>query len=134
MNINSYNNYNAPNFQARFFHSDALKRIADYAVETKQFDKLNQARKNITSLYFNTRLLVNIGKTPDNKPSLQISRFVKRSDVAMPNNSNDYKLVKQVTFAGKTGQNPLNFALKTLIRMGNNIPNNKIFQRAIVKK
>ncbi len=134
MKTNFSNNYTGINFQARFFHSDALKRIADYAVETQQFEKLNQARKNIASLYFNTRLLVNISKTSDNKPSLDISRFVKRSDVAFPQNSDDYKLVTRVSFAGKKGQDPLNFALKTLIRMGKNIPNNKIFQRAVVKK
>lgn len=32
-------------FQAKFLNSEAMKQIADYAVERGKFDKLNQARK-----------------------------------------------------------------------------------------
>ncbi len=131
---NTQNNYIPPAFKARFFYSDSLKQVADYAAAKNKFDKLNTARKNIASSHFNVRLLLDIQQTKDGKPILQFSRFLKRKNVAIAQNSNDYTLSKQFSIASSDNCNPLDFALKTIIRMGNKAPENKLFRKAVIEK
>ncbi len=134
MNINSSNGSTEVNFQARFFYSDFLKKVADYAVKTNNFDKLNRARKNIAKTNFNIRLLMDYGKKADGSPYVEISRYIKKNNVRIPQNSLDYNLVKQITIETSKHVNPLRFALNTIIKLGNNAPENNLFKRVVINK
>ncbi len=134
MNIKNNTTNTSPAFQARFFYSDALKSVVDYAITTNHFEKLNKARKNISASHFNIRLLLDIGESTTGKPCVNITRFVQKENISFPQNSNDYNIVKQITFKSSKKMNPLKFALQTIIKLGNNAPKNKMFQATIIDK
>lgn len=123
-----------PNFQAKFFYSDDLKLVAEYAVQHGKFDKLNQARKNIESAHLTKRLLLNIDKTKEGNTVVRFTRFCPRKTVIIPQKFEDYSLkkVKEYICYGKT--NPLKFAMRKIIELGNNAPNNNMYKDVVVLK
>ncbi len=131
MNISSSNN--TPNFKARFLDSKSLKLVADYAVEHGKFDKLNQSRKNVEKYYLQRRLRVDIGEV-DGKPFITFARFIPKDGVIVPKTMKDLKMDKFVTVQCEQRKNVLKFALEKLIKLGNDAPNNKMFQNIVAKK
>lgn len=132
MKVQSKTN-NQVNFTAKFFHSDALKKVAEYSVENGKFDKLNQAQLNIGRTHFRTRFLVDIGEQ-EGKPFISIDSFVPKDQVVVPKTMDDYKLVKSVKFLSEKKVNPFKFAYQKIIKLGNSAPENNMFQRLIGKK
>lgn len=132
MKVQSKTN-NQVNFTAKFFHTDALKKVAEYSVEHGKFDKLNQARLNIGRTYFRTRFLVDIGEQ-DGRPFISIDSFVPKKSIIVPQSMNDYKLVKSLKISSKKRMDPVKFAFKKIIKLGNSAPENNMFQRLIGKK
>lgn len=128
MNINK--NYSNVNFQAKFVKSDSLYDIVNYAIENGKFDKLNQARKNIDNAYLMTKLKVDIFYS-NNRPTLAITKYEPkhhRSGLY----SDDYIPTNHVEFeCQKPKANPVAYALKILIKMGNNAPNNHIYKDVV---
>lgn len=131
MKIN--NQYNTPNFKAKFLYSKSLELVADYAVEKGKFEKLNQSRKNIEKFYLRRRLRVDIGDN-DGKPFITFTRFVPKDSVITPKTMQDLKLNKIVSIECGQRKNILKFALEKLIKLGNDTPNNKLFQDIVIKK
>ncbi len=123
-----------PNFQAKFLYSDDLKRVAEYAVEHGKFDKLNQARKNIDSVYLRTRLLLNIDQTNDRNTVIRFTRFYPRDTVIIPQKIEDYSIKKVKEYICFKNIDPLKFALRKIIELGNNAPHNKMYKDVVVLK
>ena len=127
--LNKRQNYN-PQFKAQFWHSEDLKQIAIYAKENKNFDKLNQARKNIDKTYLTNRLLVEVGKKEKGNPFIKIIRFHPKIGVIAAQTKKDYEKTREVVIvSSKAGESPLEFGMKQIIKLGSDIPNNKHFQR-----
>ena len=130
MNINNNSNVN---FQAKFVKSDSLYDVVNYAIEKGKFDKLNQARKNIDNAYLTTKLKVDIFYS--NKfPTLSITKYEPKHH-SSGFFAEDYIPTNRVEFVcQKPKANPLAYALKILIKMGNNAPNNHIFKDVVTVK
>ncbi len=134
MQINNNRNY-TPNFQAKFLHSESLKQIADYAVELGKFDKLNNARKNIDSAFLRTRIRVDFGADENNKSFVTFTRFVPKENVVVPQTMDDYIVEKTMLYTTTNKKkHPLKYALEKIIKMGNQVPENRIFREVVIKK
>lgn len=118
-------------FGAKFLHSNDLKQVADYAVEHGKFDKLNQARKNIESAYLTTRIRLEISESKSGKPVLNFTKFMPKKSVGVAYSFDDYHEVKTVSYKSEKKVNPLKFALEKIIKMGNSVPDNKIFRNVV---
>ena len=123
-----------PNFNAKFIQSDDLKKIADYAVEHGKFEKLNQARKNIDSLYLRKRIYVYMGQNEKGYPFVNFTVFEPKKFVVIPSSNDDYVKVKTVQYLSAKKCNPLLYAFKKIIKLSNNAPHNKMFQNLIISK
>ena len=132
MSVGRCNNIYRPNFKARFFHSESLKQIADYAVEHGKFDKLNQSRKNISKTHMFTRLRVDIGENNNGSSFMTIARFVPKARVLIAKTMDDYFMEKVTMFEFTKDQNIWKEALEKLIKMGNCAPKNKIFKNVVI--
>lgn len=122
-----------PHFSAKFIQSDDLKRIADYAVERGKFDKLNQARKNIDNSFLRRKIYVDIGKNEKDKSYINFTVFEPKKEVVVPVSNDDYVQINTKQYVCEQKSNPLAFALRKIIKLGNNAPNNKMYQD-IMKK
>lgn len=131
--INSNYKHYSPSFQAKFLDSKSLRLIAEYAVEHGKFDKLNQARKNIDVRNLQTRLRVDIGVN-DDKPFVSFTRFEPKDNVIIPKSLDDFKTEKVTVYQSDKKCNPLKFALEKLIKLGNGVPNSKMYQSVVFKK
>ncbi len=131
MNINSQNN--VLSFRARFFNSESLRSVANYAAEHGKFEKLNNSRKNIEKYYFNRRLLVDIGEK-EGKPYITFTRFVQKPEVIVPKTMLDFKQDKVVTIQSEKRMNPLKFAFEKLVKLGNEAPKNNMFKNIVINK
>ena len=84
-------------FQAKFLNSEAMKQIADYAVERGKFDKLNQARKNIDTSCLQTRLRIDIGEE-EGKPFVTFTIYKPKTSVILAISMDDLKIDKVSLF------------------------------------
>ena len=123
----------SPAFQAKYLHSEALKQVADYAVEHGKFDKLNQSRKNIDKSALQTRLRFDLGEN-DGRPFVSFKRYkIKPTSIIVE--SMDYLVIDKVSiYRSCKKMNPLKFALEQLIKIGNDAPKNNMFKNVILKK
>ena len=121
------------NFQAKFTDSKDMRKIVQYAVEKGKFDKLNNARKNIESAYLRTRLLVDIFDK-NGQPGIRFTRYVPKNCVVIPKNSDDYEIKRVVEYISSKKCNPLKFAFEKIVKMGQCVPNNRIFKNVVIKK
>ena len=127
------NNFSNINFQAKFVKSDSLNNIVNYAIEKGKFGKLNQARKNIDNAFLRTRLKVDIEYSGE-YPSVVFTKYEPARNKA-GFQAEDYIQTNRVTYTCKNKKNkPLDFALRTIIKMGNNAPNNKLYKSIVVNK
>lgn len=119
-----------PNFQARFLHSESLRQVVEYAVEHGKFDKLNTARKNINSYYRDIpkKIFVSVGKGKNNCPFVEFTILGPKRYTRVPNSIDDYRIINKITYQADKKVNPLKFALEKIIKLGNNAPNNKMYQ------
>jgi len=133
MKITQYNYYSAPAFNAKFLYSDDLQKIVDYTIEeTRNFPKLDAARKNIETSMLNTRLLLELTDFKG-KPAVIISRYNPRKNVVIPKDfERDYALKKKVRFISSKEMDPREFAYKLILKIGANVPNGEMFRKAIL--
>ena len=132
MNILPHQTIN-PNFQAKFLHSESLKLVADYAVEKGKFDKLNQARKNIDTSNLTSRLRFDIGEV-NGRPFVTFARYDLKPNVVVPQSLDDYKAPKFYLYESCKKCDMLKFAYERIIKMGNNVPNNRLFRQVVLGK
>lgn len=132
------NNFNTPqytpNFQAKFLHSKSLEQVAQYAVEHGKFDKLNQARKNIESAHLPKRLILDIDKNKEGNTVIRFTRLTPRKSVLIPTKMEDYSIKKVKEYICYNKTNPLKVALEKIIKLGNDVPNNKMYKDVVVLK
>jgi hypothetical protein len=131
MRINNTTSIN-PNFSAKFFYSDSLKQVADYAVEKGKFDKLNSARKSIDSRCVTTRIKLEAGLNSKGFAKLVFFKYLPKQGVIIPKTMEDYVLVKTTTYNSNIEKNPLKMALSKIIKMGNNNANNNTFKLIVI--
>lgn len=130
-----YNNPNSTSFMAKFLYSDSLKDVAKYASEQGKFKYLDEARNNIDSTHLRTRLLFECGENEKGFPFVTFTKYEPKSHITIPQSADDYVKHKPITYTGNSKKiSIMEFALKKLITMGNNVPNNKIFRKVVVEK
>lgn len=121
-------------FQAKFLHSESLKKVADYAVEHNKIDKLIQAKKNIDTSYLQTRLKMDISETETGKPIVSFTKYSPKKNINIAYSIDDYEIVKTTEFKSEKKINPLKFALDKIIKLGNNAPHNKMYKKVVISK
>ena len=129
MNIQNYN-YSA-NFKAKFLHSEALKEVAQFAVETGRFEKLNKARKNIDSAFLTRKLNFELYTTPDGYPYVIFTRYTPKKNITIPKTIQDYEMSEPFIFNSKKKMNPLKFGFDTIIKLGNSAPKNNMYKEVV---
>ena len=135
MNIqNNYHQTYTPNFQAKFFHSESLKMVADYAVQHGKFDKLNTARKNIDKSNLTTRLRMDIRVDEKGHPIVSFTQFRPKTNIVVPQSMDDYELIKCTDISANSPVNPIKFAYERIIKLGNNAPFNNYYKNIVIKK
>ncbi len=122
------------NFQAKFLHSEDLKKVVDYAVEKGKFEKLNTARKNIDSAHFTTRLKLDILQNQNGKNIVRFSTFKPKKNASVPYSLNEYELVKTTDYVNNKKENPLKFAFEKIIKLSNNAPHNNMYKNIVNSK
>lgn len=127
MQVKNINNHQ--NFRAKFFYSEDLKRIADYAVEKQKIQQLNEARKNIDLRNVRTRLMVRIGKNEKGLPFFELKRYEPKRNLIDINSFDDYFLAKQMMYVSSKPMNELKFGLERIIKLGNNFGHNNMFEK-----
>lgn len=132
MNINQ--STQSPTFQAKFFYSKSLENVANFAVRTNAFGKLNRMQRNVSRKHLKTRLRVDINMTEAGLPQVTFTRFYPKHDVGIPKQISDYKQVKQVTYTSEKADNPLWFAMQKIIEMGSKALTNDVFNEVVLKK
>lgn len=130
---NTFTPKNKPAFQAKFLNSESLKMVADYAVERGKFEKLNQARKNISTAYLQKRIRMDIGED-NGKPFVSFTRYRLKDGLIEPKQTGDLIQEKVTILKSEKACNPLKFAFEKIIKMGNGVPQNKMFQNVVIKK
>lgn len=124
-------NTNKQTFTAKFLYSDSLKRVADYAVKHNQFDRLNQARKNIDNVLLTTRVKLDISESANGRPVVSFTTYKPKKSVLVAYSFDDYVEVKKTTYAASKNCNPFKFALEKIIKLGNSAPKNKMYKTVI---
>ena len=128
---NKYPTQKKNSFKARFFHSDSLKQVVEYAIEHNKFEELNEARKNISRYDVRKRLLVDIGVNKSGFPYIKFTRFQPKRYSSKVSDYSDYSLVGIKNYVSQTEKNPLKFALEKLIKLGNNAPDNTMYKKVV---
>ena len=69
-------------------------------------------------------------------PFISFTRFVPKSGIIVPKTMQDLKQEKVVTFVTESSKikNQIKFALEKLIRMGIDVPHNRIFRKSVIEK
>jgi len=122
------------NFRAKYFYSDDLYKTVQYAVEHGKFDKVNQARKNTEMSNLVKRLVLDVKTLDDGRAVVRFTRMVPRKWAPVPYSPKDYRVDKTTTYISKKKINPWKFALKEIIKLGNNAPKNKMFKEVVDAK
>ena len=132
--LNKINNISfQPYFGAKFISNKTLSDIKDYAASLNKEDKVDQALENIDKIRKETLLEINICYTND-VPTVVFSRYERRKDPETGLYTGDYYLRSQTDFenTNKKNMNPIKFAYEKLIKLGNDAPNNNMFQKIVI--
>ena len=131
MDINTSSNLN---FCAKFFDSPHLRDIVNDSIVKGKFDKINQARKNISMQDLRIRLKVDLCYT-DDKPTIIFSRYLPKKNVLVPKTADDYEITAITEYtSSKKNESILKFARRMLSKLGNNAPNNNMYKKVVQEK
>lgn len=131
--MNISNSYQNINFQAKFVDNKTLTQISDYAFEHNKFDRFNESIRNIDKIRKDSLLKMDICYTGE-FPTVVFSRIEKKWDFVNNMPTDKYVLKKQTEFISDKKMNPVKFAFEKLIKLGNNAPDNKMFQAVVIEK
>ena len=130
--MNIINSVNTPSFGAKFLYSKSLNDLAKNAVSMGIYDDLYRAKNNIDQAYLRTRIKLDIGMTTDGYPCAIFTTYEPKPRLAEHKCEDDYKIsVPKVYVSDKKGESMYKFALRKLVEMGNNAPNNKMFKEVV---
>lgn len=127
------NNYYNPTFQAKFIKNDTLKAVRKYAQQLHKEDKLDDALNNINKIRKETLLEIDTCYTND-VPTIVFSRYERQRNPQTGLYTGDYALRSQTDYenTNKKNMNIIKFAFKKLIKLGNDAPDNNMFQQVVI--
>lgn len=122
-----------PNFQAKYFFSQSLKKATKHAAAKGKYDKLDRAIKNLEncSTDLRKRIFVDIGKLKDNRPYINFEVFVPKYYITNPKTIEDYNVYNGVKYISSKKCNPFDYAIRKLIEIGRNAPENDLYQKVL---
>lgn len=131
MKIDSITTYNQPNFQAKFLNTNTLKEVAEYAIKNDKFKKLNKARKNIENYDYFSKIAVELEK--DKKSNKNIYTFTAFIPKYTLNKNKEVvtRYKKIITKVPSNSDNYLKEIYNLIVRMGNNAPENNLYQKVL---
>ena len=130
MNIQPANNVN---FNAKMIKNDSYNDVMKYAMAKNKFTKFLTTLENIDKIRKETLIQMDICYTGD-YPTVVFSRYELGWDPVLQQQTNNYVLKKQVDYISTKKENPLKFALRKLIKLGNNAPDNNMFKEVVITK
>jgi hypothetical protein len=130
MNIQPNNNLS---FNAKIIHNQSYEEVVKYALEHNKMTRLISTLNNIDKIRKDTFLEMNICYTGD-YPSIVFSRYERGWNKVLQEETDDYVLKRQVDYISTKKENPVKYALSRLIKLGNDAPNNKMYQEVVIKK
>ena len=130
MNIQSNSNLC---FNAKIINNQSYNDVVRYALEHNKIPRLKSTLDNIDRIRKDTLIEMNICYTGE-YPTVVFSRYEKGWNKILKEQTDNYVLKRQVDYISTKKENPLKFALSRLIKMGNDAPNNKIYQEVVIKK
>ena len=123
------NNY-SPAYKAKFFHTEDLKKVVEYAHQTNCFDKINKARKRIDNAYLTRRLKFEFGKGAEGYPIVIITRYTPLKGI-IPKFMEDYIASEPFVFASKQKINPFKFGLNVILKLSNSAPKSNLYKKIV---
>lgn len=132
MQINLQQNTYTPKFGMKFTDSEALRNIAEYAIEHGKFTELNNARKEIDKLYLRHKLRIDTSTNDKNMPVITFTKYTPKSHIMFPEYENDY-VIKTIEFTSKKEMNVFDYAIKMICKMAQNKCKNDVFYQIIRK-
>ena len=130
MNIKSCDNLS---FNAKIVPNSSYNQVMDYAVQHGKAAKLFEALENIDRIRHDTLIEMNVCYT-ENYPTVVFSRYEKGWNKVLQEPTDYFVIKRQVDYISDKKENPLKYALSRLIKLGNDAPNNKMFQEVVIKK
>ena len=120
-------------FQAKFIHTDDLKNVVEYAVKHNKFDKLNESRKNIDKAYLQHRIRFELSQYPDGRPYVIFTRYAPKKNAKIIRTEEDYIKSEPLIYESSKVMNPLKYGLLKLIKLGNNAPYNRMYEKVVIR-
>ena len=120
-------------FNAKIFNNNSYEDVMKYALEHDKFTRFTKTLENIDKIRKDTFIKMDICYT-DEYPTVVFSRYERGWDKLLQQPTDNYILKKQVDFISTKKENPVKFAYKKLIKLGNNAPENKMFQDIVIIK
>lgn len=130
MNIQQMNN---TCFQAKIINNDSYNDVMKYALGHNKFARFTKTLENIDKIRKDTFVKMDICYTGD-YPTVVFSRYEKGWNKELHTPTEDYVLKRQVDFISTKKENPVKYALSKLIKLGNDAPNNKMYQEVVINK
>lgn len=130
MNIQSNSNLC---FNAKIINNQSYNDVVRYALEHNKILRLRSTLDNIDRIRKDTLIEMNICYTGE-YPTVVFSRYEKGWNKILKEQTDNYVLKRQVDYISTKKENPVKYAFRRLIKMGNDAPNNKIYQEVVIKK
>lgn len=131
MQIN--NTRNCKSFGAKFTNTKTLHKVVGYAMSKKDFDKLNNARKNIEKTDCFTKVAVDLVKdAKTGKKTFLFTTYKPKYTYKSGQIEKSYDISKYERPATKTIV--IEELFEYLVKMGNNAPKNKIYKHIVKGK
>ena len=124
-------NLHKPNFQAKFIHTQSIKDLAEFAVRTNRFDKLNKARKKIDNAYLRHRISFELSQTNEGIPIAIFTRYTPKKDVAFPKTIDDFEKSAPIEYRAKRIMNPLIYGYDIIRKLATFNGQNDMFKKIV---
>lgn len=117
-------------FGAKFLNTDAINKVAKYALENGKFEKLNNARKNIESYDYFSKIGVEIKENlKSGQKEFEFTTYTPEYTVKSGKLLTQYKIHKNKFPSQKA--NYLKEIYEIIIKMGNSAPQNKLYKKIV---
>jgi len=133
MQISSINNYNhkPPVFKAKFLDTPAIREVAKWAVETGNFNKLNEARKQIDYAAVKARIHMDLATNIEGYPIAIFKRYFPKK--LNPEYEEDYIISKPIMYFGKDKDvSAIEYGYRKIVQMGFYVTRNRLFKDIII--
>ena len=124
---------NSVSFNAKIVNNNAYEEVMKYALEHNKFTRFTKTLENIDKIRKDTFIRMDICYTED-YPTVVFSRYERGWNKFTQQPTDKYVLKRQVDFISSKKENPAKYAFKKLVKLGNDAPNNKMFQEVVITK